>query len=157
MSHEIFDFNPRSPRGERRSTPAGRAKTKNFNPRSPRGERRWTYLLYQVTNVISIHAPREGSDPLPPRRAAYLSISIHAPREGSDARFARLPLPVKGDFNPRSPRGERQALTAVDAALVKFQSTLPARGATRGTPFAQNMADISIHAPREGSDAAEIL
>ena len=33
-------------------------------------------------------------------------ISIHAPREGSDVRFCARYARV-GDFNPRSPRGER--------------------------------------------------
>ena len=40
-----------------------------------------------ICRVISIHAPREGSDP--PRQARWLAgrISIHAPREGSDKRI----------------------------------------------------------------------
>ena len=36
---------------------------------------------------ISIHAPREGSDPGFPSAFAASSISIHAPREGSDAQL----------------------------------------------------------------------
>ena len=80
---------------------------------------------------ISIHAPREGSDPsrtapdrscekflstLPARGAtrsirgldASLSISIHAPREGSDPnRYFQLSR-FQTNFYPRSPRGERQ-------------------------------------------------
>ena len=45
------------------------------------------------SRVISIHAPREGSDP--PFRAGRLGgprISIHAPREGSDIREGMLTL-----------------------------------------------------------------
>ena len=34
--------------------------------------------------AISIHAPREGSDPAGSPLLALLVISIHAPREGSD-------------------------------------------------------------------------
>ena len=56
-------------------------------------------------------------------------ISIHAPREGSDARAA----PKK-------------------TATAGFQSTLPARGATRPWRESCQMPTISIHAPREGSD-----
>ena len=37
---------------------------------------------------------------------------------------------------------------------MKFLSTLPARGATDSWSFASTSATISIHAPREGSDAA---
>ncbi len=35
--------------------------------------------------VISIHAPRTGSDQNPADNSASASISIHAPRTGSDA------------------------------------------------------------------------
>ena len=62
---------------------------------------------------ISIHAPREGSD------SAYIDlisgldvISIHAPREGSD-----------------NIRHKSRIINK------RFQSTLPARGATSPIPF----------------------
>ena len=70
------DFNPRSPRGERRRPRRYAVLSKNFNPRSPRGERRGPKIccklqkLFQLRRilinpiVISIHAPREGSDRL---------------------------------------------------------------------------------------------
>ena len=38
--------------------------------------------------MISIHAPREGSDILAVLAGARQTISIHAPREGSDALIA---------------------------------------------------------------------
>ena len=38
----------------------------------------------KVDRLISIHAPREGSDDLEKGIDAYFAISIHAPREGSD-------------------------------------------------------------------------
>ena len=103
-------------------------------------------------------------------------ISIHAPREGSD-RPRDLRGPGRHDFNPRSPRGERLAiswhllqtrefqstlpargatLAAAEALdLVIFQSTLPARGATLELLGAGVGKVISIHAPREGSDAEQ--
>ena len=56
-------------------------------------------------------------------------ISIHAPRMGSDhGHGEELLLGI--DFNPRSPHGERQDAVALHAVFVKFQSTLPAWGAT---------------------------
>ena len=55
------------------------------------------------TKVISIHAPREGSDPGNRcRKRRFHSISIHAPREGSDPFQASVLLGAK-DFYPRSP------------------------------------------------------
>ena len=37
-----------------------------FYPRSPRGERHELLELLESCKAISIHAPREGSDPTPP-------------------------------------------------------------------------------------------
>ena len=58
------------------------------------------------------------------------AISIHAPRTGSDDNWLRGNA-LKGDFNPRSPHGERHAVSASKTSILVFQSTLPARGATR--------------------------
>ena len=55
-----------------------------------------------IAVLISIHAPREGSD-FPMLYDAYAAfISIHAPREGSDGHAVEVFVP-KGHFNPRSP------------------------------------------------------
>ena len=147
----------------------------DFNPRSPRGERPPARTIFLALLVISIHAPREGSDiltrrsedgePIPihaPRegerphrsRAARMArwISIHAPREGSDG-TPSAPLRTSLDFNPRSPRGERLTMPSCTLIVWRFQSTLPARGATcKLTTLDHNIQNISIHAPREGSD-----
>ena len=79
------------------------------------------------------------------------------------------------DFYPRSPRGERQLKTldyrevtiflstlpargatcpgcGNTARQQEFLSTLPARGATRYLVGGRLLGQISIHAPREGSD-----
>ena len=81
--------------------------------------------------VISIHAPREGSDYGTPwyRLLKSSTISIHAPREGSDVPWFSILRPA-----------------------VVFLSTLPVRGATQIQQGSQCLRHISIHAPREGSD-----
>ena len=79
----------------------------NFNPRSPWGERHHIINIFELDRMISIHAPRGGSDLYlrklqkqinnfnprspwgeRPARSALLKelgyISIHAPRGGSD-------------------------------------------------------------------------
>ena len=124
--------------------------------------------------IISIHAPREGSDrgtairasantlflsTLPARGATRAvrtgelihTISIHAPREGSDLSPAARPACCR-DFYPRSPRGERLVDVPRQGRLVLFLSTLPARGATHDCSRDELNRTISIHAPREGSD-----
>ena len=125
-------FNPRSPHGERpacrcrancgaykfQSTLPARGATRtytisapfseHFNPRSPHGERHGGHENRFHLVLISIHAPRTGSD---------LAVSIKSRTHA-------------GDFNPRSPHGERRLFARSDAGLDLFQSTLPARGAT---------------------------
>ena len=56
------------------------------------------------------------------------------------------------DFNPRSPHGERRYRDATRTNERRFQSTLPARGATSAEVGRVNLRGISIHAPRTGSD-----
>ena len=124
----------------------------NFNPRSPRGERRRCLAVDVFAGAISIHAPLAGSDlwrivvfsfakpfqsTLPSRGATILKsnkiyllvISIHAPLAGSDGECKEamnlfdisIHAPLAGsdsaisptasrsaNFNPRSPRGERR-------------------------------------------------
>ena len=86
--------------------------------------------------------------------------------------------PGGSDFNPRSPWGERQTRDGVNGISVLFQSTLPVGGATRRrlrgnvhprdfnprSPWGERHGlvdavvgaeDISIHAPRGGSDSKD--
>jgi len=52
--------------------------------------------------IVSIHAPREGSDLDPRSRGCFHKVSIHAPREGSDKERTRWQT-QRRSFNPRSP------------------------------------------------------
>ena len=80
--------------------------------------------------LISIHAPRGGSDlRVLPIGEPPVNISIHAPRGGSDGGLSEVRGNVFG-FNPRSPWGERQIYEEVMEELNTFQSTLPVGGAT---------------------------
>ena len=56
-------------------------------------------------------------------------------------------------FNPRSPHGERRRAKFASQSRSRFQSTLPARGATAFPARRCSFLSISIHAPRTGSDA----
>ena len=58
------------------------------------------------------------------------AISIHAPRTGSDMALRMRCAPCS-HFNPRSPHGERLfCVSGARGRHIRFQSTLPARGAT---------------------------
>ena len=57
------DFNPRSPHGERQlRIRQPREHCLHFNPRSPHGERPIESAIDAAKEIISIHAPRTGSD-----------------------------------------------------------------------------------------------
>ena len=122
---------------------------------------------------ISIHAPREGSDRWRYRRAErqrhFYPRSPRGERPGDGATldyfvdfYPRSPRGERprnetdsteeSNFYPRSPRGERQKFDGWREASTTFLSTLPARGATGTSWFVTLTYDISIHAPREGSD-----
>ena len=89
---------------------------------------------YHRSLLISIHAPREGGDAPPVLGAPSGTISIHAPREGGDTvEMERFNTPLT------------------------FQSTPPARGATRPRTWLTMWMRISIHAPREGGDSATLV
>ena len=148
------DFNPRSPCGERlflhigfllptifQSTLPVRGATRsrvyrwlsirNFNPRSPCGERLAGMSEDNARLLISIHAPRAGSDGVGSSKGQTEQISIHAPRAGSDVP-GRVGGTMNVNFNPRSPCGERHGRLEWLRAEISFQSTLPVRGATTG-------------------------
>ena len=126
---------------------------RNFNPRSPHGERRRDLRDLVCRRVISIHAPRTGSD-----RAGTFQPVTNSPFQSTlPARGATVcrqrkwcviavfqsTLPARGAT--RRWRGRRKRKI--------FQSTLPARGATTLSPeILDSHKTISIHAPRTGSD-----
>ena len=152
-SRSRFDFNPRSPCGERRRPPWFRRPTVcYFNPRSPCGERRTPSATSATAATISIRAPLAGSDldssspetatfefqsALPLRGAtccarvgiAGLRFQSALPLRGATCPFFRYRF--NGYFNPRSPCGERPSPVAKRCCSTRFQSALPLRGATR--------------------------
>ena len=129
----------------------------------------------EMNPVISIHAPRTGSDERVTVRLTHTSaFQSTLPARGATTRTGKNrnaphyfnPRSPHGErhfiafklrrwiyFNPRSPHGERLRSAFTVASLVIFQSTLPARGATMWPPIWCGSRPISIHAPRMGSDA----
>ena len=112
---------------------------------------------FQSINVvwrrISIHAPRTGSDDNANLCTPYGEISIHAPRTGSDTRDVELRT-TQSDFNPRSPHGERRDFRACSVRPGNFNPRSP-HGERQRCDCGCNQTDISIHAPRTGSDIGD--
>ena len=89
-------------------------------------------LVKAMKLIISIHAPREGSDACDHEEGPAIHISIHAPREGSD-------------------------VDRVGWTVWVFQISIhaPREGSDALTMNGTNKKGISIHAPREGSDCGK--
>ncbi len=168
------NFNPRSPHGERPALLRWRRWRRGFQPTLPARGATGAFCLAFLLFGISTHAPRTGSDV---RRAinhhASAQFQPTLPARGATYAVPSTITPAR-NFNPRSPHGERRSTSTDTAAKSQFQSTLPARGATgkerRGRCTAghfnprsphgerlnrnntERLKQISIHAPRTGSD-----
>ena len=122
-------FNPRSPHGERLSGLGSRASQPYFNPRSPHGERRrhraWVHHAGGNFNPRSPHGERPS-------------------RVGSFAQHRHY-------FNPRSPHGERQLTYSTSPASLRFQPTLPARGATAADNASVQTIEFQPTLPARGA------
>ena len=171
---DCSNFNPRSPHGERLLSAGLPGLTTNFNPRSPHGERQ--KLCEELQEIA------ESQSTLPARGATCSSSqsfslsSYFNPRSphGERRLLRAVDRKTYDNFNPRSPHGERLRWTVKKYATgeisihaprtgsdgdlqarqngERFQSTLPARGATCCERKQNKHPCISIHAPRTGSD-----
>ena len=114
-------FNPRSPHGERQAPSVSFLPGTYFKPRSPHGERPGEPpppARGPPSEIFSLPPGNVLKPPLPELRAT----------RGTAAVRRRLIY-----FNPRSPHGERLKLSGRTSRQKEFQSTLPARGATKLT------------------------
>ena len=148
-----MNFNPRSPHGERlihcgiqsafgrfQSTLPARGATfprrsascgmGYFNPRSPHGERHVRRCRLAVPAYFNPRSPH-GERPFAriASRGRYLDFNPRSPHGERRLRF-RMSHHLSYHFNPRSPHGERRAEAGYQLVL----------------------RNISIHAPRTGSD-----
>ena len=88
------------------------------------------WLFFSIGYIIINNSIKAGFNPYRPNRLHFLPY-----------------------FNPRSPCGERLAVTYGNHdQRLQFQSTLPVRGATTDSITGWETVRISIHAPRAGSD-----
>ncbi len=169
---------PREGRDRRQQSPL--SELRYFNPRAPRGARRsgrcrgWSSnSLFQSTRPARGATPQQKAAP---PRTLFQSTR---PARGATGK-GKEQQNVQHNFNPRAPRGARQRIYRNPQQYKTFQSTRPARGATRSfgsksknkefqstrpargatEAYFENYRgdeDISIHAPREGRDRARLL
>ena len=171
---EANDFNPRSPCGERpRRGNADAGRNGAFQSTlpvwgatayvpAPLGFEVFqsTLPVWGATRIplsavfrgrISIHAPRVGSDDKALLERVVIPISIHAPRVGSD-RPKGYVSPPSVEFQSTLPVWGATRPAFQQMIADAFQSTLPVWGATLQLRITGGVKNISIHAPRVGSD-----
>ena len=101
--------------------------------------------------VFQSTRPTRGATPAAGRRDLANDVSIHAPHEGRDV-VPPMQRQWGNSFNPRAPRGARPGRFGIRVHAVSFQSTRPTRGATLLCRRLAHRAHVSIHAPHEGRD-----
>ena len=132
---QLSHFNPRSPHGERRMQPSMlNSSLTYFNPRSPHGERH--------------HLPAAQESP----SADFNPRSPHGERHGK-----RHPQKPSKHFNPRSPHGERRYGMMLQTGKTYHFNPRSPHGERLAPPDSHiRRVEISIHAPRTGSDLLAI-
>ena len=152
----IFNFNPRSPQGERQYPYVPTGVLQIFQPTFPPRGTAIDELIYYMFLAISTHVPPKGNgdnhfifiyhftnfNPRSPqgerhsdRPAAVMSICIstHVPPKGNGPIPQRSPRPIS-NFNPRSPQGERLCYFVYYILFAAFQPTFPPRGTASNIP-----------------------
>ena len=127
-------------------------RVRHFNPRSPDGERlrRWPHAA--VIGGISIHAPRMGSDsPSALPKSGFSHFNPRSP-DGERLPVSRFAMPSPSNFNPRSPDGERRGRRAEALLVAEISIHAPRMGSDQIQEQDSQYDRISIHAPRMGSD-----
>ena len=87
----VTHFNPRSPCGERRQEIGIVYEEGDFNPRSPCGERPEEMIYDEAVRTFQSTLPVWGATVRTIYKHIPIMISIHAPRVGSDVRGHPLP------------------------------------------------------------------
>ena len=169
------NFNPRFPRGKRRGRGSNIVKLIKFQSTLPAREATLSFRLKVLRDLFQSTLPaREATE------AAFYFDVVHHDFNPRFPRGKRQSGSGDGcyiwrNFNPRFPRGKRLTMAGLKAgataisihasregsdrhsqgqvgAEMLFQSTLPAREATKYPGQPASHWEISIHASREGSD-----
>ena len=147
------NFNPRTPCGVRPFANYAADKTVEFQSTHPLRGATKALENHQKGEIISIHAPLAGCDPL--RIMLRTRPSNFNPRTPCGVRPRRWKTTKKAKlFQSTHPlRGATSAFRTQQSSDFGFQSTHPLRGATDIIFDCMNCMKISIHAPLAGCDS----
>ena len=123
----------------------------NFNPRSPCGERPERGILWQRKTPFQSTLPVWGATETTMRRSLQFPFQSTLPVWGATGGGMEHST-VMADFNPRSPCGERHSLHRLRLQTRYFNPRSPCGERRFGNVRCAVDGNISIHAPRVGSD-----
>ena len=165
-----------APRTGSDTTPRMRSTTtRHFNPRSPHGERRAASSVREVRPLFQSTLPARGATSLRFTTSSHtIKFQSTLPARGATEATSKYriqwafqsTLPARGatlecaavayrekDFNPRSPHGERQSEIVRLIAWLQISIHAPRTGSDSIVLMCGTDGRISIHAPRTGSDS----
>ena len=123
----------------------------DFNPRSPHGERRLELLELLHHLLISIHAPRTGSD-AKQRGRGIPGLPFQSTLPARGATGAGLPNQPGHDISIHAPRTGSDTESALCFLRAHISIHAPRTGSDKLIDLFGLVGKISIHAPRTGSD-----
>jgi len=143
-----------STRPARDATPrlSGRSSKGGVSIHAPRAGRDIKDIVRRLSAIVSIHAPRAGRD------SARITPEVVVPvfqstRPARDATGRRPPASrSRSCFNPRAPRGTRQAFSPYSLLRLEVSIHAPRAGRDVGRMEQLGVQNVSIHAPRAGRD-----
>ena len=140
-------FNPRAPRGARRSGSPSGSRKKMFQSTRPTRGATHGCVEGRGEREVSIHAPHEGRDRS--SQAVFADLSSFNPRAPRGARHPPCRFRwSKCSFNPRAPRGARHLRPSSKRHPRSFNPRAP-RGARRGYQRCETTAQgFNPRAPR---------
>ena len=143
-------FNPRTPRGVRPLIMDAFIANANFNPRTPRGVRRTTGVYLGIPQRFQSTHPARGATASRAWRFLVATVfqSTHPARGAT--RCAPSCAALWTNFNPRTPRGVRlsQAVTFTGGNLISIHAPREGCDAAQGLPFNGDRQDFNPRTPR---------
>ena len=124
--------------------------SRDFNPRSPHGERLHASHPKSVSVKFQSTLPARGATYCKKMLDNYKPFQSTLPARGATG--SQHIWSSLSAFQSTLPARGATGTSDLAIATGQFQSTLPARGATSAPAAPKADADISIHAPRTGSD-----
>ena len=152
MEVRTLDFNPRSPDGERRAWPPRPCSRRPFQSTLPGWGATTSTPMMPLDKLFQSTLPGWGATPIVARDVAHVQFQSTLPGWGATRHIATAERNIMLFQSTLPGWGATPSSQTTAVVFHVFQSTLPGWGATHLSEDYYPIYDISIHAPRMGSD-----